>query len=102
MPQYPSCSPSFSSSPIGRRRYPPGEPIAVSWTDAPGNTWDWIGVYPLGGDTEGADPLAYRFTDARPAGTTTIPVALERGRYLVGLFLDDTGTLLAVDEVEIR
>lgn len=86
----------------GRRGYTPGEPIAVSWSDAPGNAWDWIGLYAPGAATDVEEPLAYAMTYGRPAGTARLDADLAPGPYLVGLFLDDTGTLLAATEIEVR
>jgi hypothetical protein len=53
-----------------KRSYAPGEPIVVSWRNAPANRWDWIGVY----KASAADPntdyyLIWQYTGGASAGT---------------------------------
>ncbi len=46
-----------------------GEPIEVSWTDAPGMTWDWVSVFPAGSslDNPRGDGLGHRAVRDRQA-----------------------------------
>ena len=99
-----------------RRVYEQGERIRVSWSAAPGNRYDWLGIFR---PTE-LHPLAYvcdavycrnwnykwyLYTDTRIQGSTTFgPNAevgygewpLDRGWYEIRLFADDGYRLLAV------
>ena len=72
-----------------------GEPIEISFTQAPANRFDWIGLY-----ERGADPLvdyyiAYRYTRAAVEGTVTFdereygPWPLPPGRYTAFYLLTD-------------
>jgi endonuclease/exonuclease/phosphatase family metal-dependent hydrolase len=81
--------------------YKAGEPIEVSWTNAPGMKWDWIAPFRAGA---GADHpraancptgycgnggyLGYKYTDARIEGSTTLK-GLKPGEYDVRLLVDD-------------
>jgi hypothetical protein len=91
--------------------YAPGEPIGVSWTNAPGFRWDWLGVYapgevdssPIATDCEASycgntRYLLYEYTRTAIEGTaafsetsfpgwTTWP--LGPGTYEIRLLLDD-------------
>ena len=91
--------------------YASGEPIVVSWTNAPGFRWDWLGIYAPGeGDSNPNDPtceagacgntryLLYEYTHSAIEGTasftadslvgyTTWPVT--QGTYEIRLLLDD-------------
>lgn len=56
--------------------YTKGEPIVVSWKNAPANRWDWLGVY----KSSAADPnvdyyLIWQYTGGAIAGTLAGPVA---------------------------
>ena len=93
-----------------------GERIRVSWTAAPGNRYDWLGIYrprqlhPLAYVCDAVycrnwDYKWYLYTKTRPAGTTSFgPNAqvgygtwpLARGLYEIRLFADDGYRLLAV------
>ena len=53
-----------------KRTYSRGEPIVVSWRNAPANRWDWLGVYKV----SAADPandsyLIWQYTGGAMAGT---------------------------------
>ena len=86
--------------------YASGEPIAVSWLNAPANRWDWLGVY----KASAADPnvdyyLDWQYTSGAysgsvhgmPAGSYTFdathhegsPWPLPPGRYVVYYLLAD-------------
>jgi hypothetical protein len=91
-----------------RSSYKPGEPITVAWRHAPGNRWDWVGVYPAGADPKGGDPGVWRHTQATVAGTTVLDAnadgagwPLAPGRYDVQLLLDDAYESLAEASFEV-
>ena len=86
----------------GRRRYREGEGIELSWREAPGNRWDWVGIYPDGADPSREEPLFYRFCGARPSGSLTISEHVPPGAYLATLMLDDGYEVLALAAFEVR
>jgi hypothetical protein len=56
--------------------YSPGEPIVVTWKNAPANRWDWLGVY----KAAAADPtvdsyLIWQYTGGAGSGTSAGTVA---------------------------
>ncbi len=56
--------------------YGSGEPIVVTWKNAPANRWDWLGVY----KTDAADPnidsyLIWQYTGGAGSGTSAGTVA---------------------------
>ena len=70
--------------------------------DAPGNKWDWIGVYRRGADPNVASYKNWDYTDAKIAGTVLIdgrapggPWPLPPGEYDVLLLKDDSYQELA-------
>ncbi len=92
--------------------YAIGEPIEVSWTNAPGMRWDWLGIYSPGESDE--NPIAtrcetyncggngryllYEYTRASIEGTTSFTEdsfvgwgtwPLQPGNYEIRLLLDD-------------
>jgi len=77
-----------------------GDPVEVSWSNAPGNKFDWIGIY------DAADPdlynyLGYLYTNATIAGSTTFKTedfgdALPPGDYEARLMRDDAYVELAI------
>ena len=80
------------------KAYEPGEPIGVSWRNAPGNKLDYVGIF-RAGDPSAYDYLGFLYAGARPAGSLEFTRAdlgrLAPGRYLAGLMLDDGYTTLA-------
>lgn len=76
-----------------------GEPIAVRWRHAPGNRWDWIGVF-RAGEKDLEQSLAWRHTGATISGALALgPDAFEPrlppGHYEVRLLEDDGYETLA-------
>lgn len=91
--------------------YTSGEPIVVSWINAPGMMWDWLGLYTAG--QSGENPIAttcfagygwnghylfYEYTHGSIEGTTTFTESsppgygtwpLRPGNYVIRLLLDD-------------
>jgi endonuclease/exonuclease/phosphatase family metal-dependent hydrolase len=97
--QDPGTTPEITTSEASYRR---GEPIPVSWENAPGNKWDWIGVYRSGADPNVAWYKNWDYTDAQIAGSLLIggetpggPWPLPPGRYDVVLLEDDSYEELA-------
>jgi endonuclease/exonuclease/phosphatase family metal-dependent hydrolase len=81
--------------------YREGQPIRVRWADAPGERWDWIGVYRRGADPNVAYYLTWFYTRASIEGTGLLdddaegPWPLPPGRYSVYLLADDGYEVLA-------
>jgi hypothetical protein len=88
----PGAGPEIST---GKDAYAVGEPIDVSWANARGERWDWIGVYRRHADPRVAYYLTWTYTGATVAGTATLdrssngPWPLPAGRYTVYLLRDD-------------
>jgi hypothetical protein len=98
-----------------KKVYKVGEPIEVSWKDAPGMKWDWMSVFPAGSglsNPHAADCATgycgngnyslYEYTHASIEGSTTLrpesagPWPVKPGRYDVRLLVDDGYTRVAV------
>ncbi len=78
--------------------YEPGEPITVSWKNAPGNRFDWIGLYKAG-DPDLYNYIAFIYTGAAIDGSVlfdeaAIGAALEGDDYEARLMRDDAYMLL--------
>jgi hypothetical protein len=77
-----------------------GEPITVEWENAPGNYWDWIGIYARG-DADLYNYWGFLYADAQPVGTVTFDAdalgeaMLPPGDYEVRLMRDDWYVVLA-------
>jgi endonuclease/exonuclease/phosphatase family metal-dependent hydrolase len=84
-----------------------GEPIGMTWRFAPGQRWDWIGIYKRGRDPRVAWYLLWLYTGATVEGSATLdrssygPWPLEAGRYSLYLLADDGYKLLARADFEI-
>ena len=78
--------------------YRQGEPVRLSWRNAPGNKYDWVGVFP-GGPLNVYNYLGFSYTGALPNGHLAMTQAdlgkLAPGRYTAGLFLDDGYSVMA-------
>jgi endonuclease/exonuclease/phosphatase family metal-dependent hydrolase len=90
------------------RTYRVGQPIAVSWTHAPGMALDWIGLYRCaGGRCPGPGAYrAYKYTLTRVEGSMRISDVdpygygpstwpLKPGTYIARLFVDDSYVFIA-------
>jgi exonuclease III len=87
---------------VSATSYEPGDPIEVSWSNAPGTRWDWIALYDAG-DPALENYYAYVYTGAEISGTavfdqTVIGGPLAPGTYVFRLLRDDGYVVLA--EVE--
>jgi hypothetical protein len=90
-----------------KRSYKQGEPIVVRWANAPGNRWDWVGLYPAV-KPDIPKPLLWRHTKATVAGEGPLDGESEAevwpllpGKYSVKLLLDDGYTKLAESAFEV-
>jgi hypothetical protein len=88
----PSLPPTLT---VSKRHFARGESIGVTWTNAPGNRFDWLGVT-RGAGTPAVYPLLeWRYIQARIFGSARINAGargawpLPPGRYRVSLCIDD-------------
>ena len=85
-----------------------GDPILVRWRNAPGNRWDWVGVYERGADPNVDPYLTWFYTRSSIRGAGTLdaqaegPWPLPPGRYSVYLLADDAYDILARTGFVIR
>jgi hypothetical protein len=64
-----------------RKTYPRGEQIEVSWSRAPANRWDWLGVFEASAaDPERDDYLIWDYAAGHSAGT--LPPTTDGGATL--------------------
>ncbi len=87
---------------LSQARYASGEPIVVTWRRAPGNRWDWVGVYKATASPERESSLLWRHLDTAIEGTATLDAATEgggwplpAGDYRAYLLKDDSDIALA-------
>jgi hypothetical protein len=96
--QAPGSHPSITTS---KATYAVGEPVPVRWRNAPGERWDWVGVYQRNADPLVASYLTWAYTKASIAGTATLGGTaygtwpLKPGHYSVYLLADDGYDILA-------
>ena len=101
----PGTGPEVST---GKARYAVGEPIDVTWRYAPGQRWDWIGIYRRDADPHVAWYLLWVYTKATIAGSAVLDASangrfpLKAGEYSVYLLADDGYKLLAGSPITIR
>ena len=81
---------------IDRDRYRSGEPIEIEWHGAPGNRFDYVGVFSAGTQAGYGSELAWAYLKAMPEGRLRLDAAssesgwpLEPGAYLVRMMKDD-------------
>jgi len=70
-----------------------GEQITVSYTGAPGNETDWIGLYEVG-DTQGYI-IDWQYTDGTQEGSLDFFAPEEPGNYVFRFFPNDTFDIIA-------
>jgi exonuclease III len=91
---------------LDKQRYAPGETITATWSNAPGNRYDWLGIYKK--DEACDDNYLYFFyvngTVAGSLGLTKDLVgnALEPGSYELRLELDDGYSRLAALPFDVK
>jgi hypothetical protein len=85
-----------------------GAPIGVTVKNAPGNRWDWLGIYHRGANPLVASYLLWRYTRSAIDGTFTLrpsgifAVPLTPGRYTVYLLRDDLYVKIAGANFVVR
>jgi hypothetical protein len=90
--QAPGTMPTITTA---KPAYRTGQPIKVSWTNAPGERWDWVAVYRRNADPNVASYLTWAYTKSTIDGSLTLnrsssgPWPLRPGRYSVYLLKDD-------------
>jgi hypothetical protein len=89
----PGTQPSIATA---KPSYAVGEPIDLAWQNAPGQRWDWVGIYKRGADPLVASYLLYVYTNSSIDGSVTLDAGsvvgtwpLPPGRYSVYLLEDD-------------
>jgi hypothetical protein len=94
---------------LAEPRPPAGAPIVVRFSGAPGNRWDWVGIYPEGSDPDLSQPLLWRHTGARVQGESSLDATAEGdgwplppGAYRVYLCEDDSYRPLASVPVNVE
>jgi len=74
----------------------PGHAITVLWHAAPGFRFDWVGIFPRGGDPAHDAYYGWAYTAATVDGRVRLdrdqlhPWPLPKGRYTVALAIDDS------------
>lgn len=67
--------------------YMPNTPITVSFSDAPGNATDWIGLYKIGQTPGNASPSQdWDYLDGQHSGNMTFNGLTDYGRYYAAIF----------------
>jgi hypothetical protein len=85
-----------------------GDPIPISWSDAPGNRWDWVGIYHRGANPHVAYYLLWSYMEASVEGRTVLDrhdvgrFPLPPGRYTAMLLVDDSYRPVASADFTIR
>ena len=99
--------------------YSAGEPIIVTWKNAPANRWDWVGVYKKGAADPNVDSyLIWQYTGGAGSGTSAGTVAgtlimdkgtvegapwpLRPGRYVLYYLLADGYKWVAKTEFRVK
>ena len=89
---------------VAERRFDRGEPIVVSWTNAPGNRYDWLDLHAAEATPTTGRLWLWRYIDARVVGSAAFKAEatgnwpLPPGRYRVTLCVDDGFECLATTE----
>ena len=86
---------------IATRTVSPEQQLEVSFSGAPGNWADWIGLYPE--DADDLSFLTWQYIEGLHSGSRTFTAPSEPGRYNFRLFANNTYTRLAIsDTFEVR
>jgi hypothetical protein len=90
-----------------KRVYAVDEPIKVEWIFAPGNRWDWIGLYKRGANPHVAYYKSWSYTQASVEGSFTFTdekhgFPLDPGQYSVYLLQDDSYNKLAAGHFTVK
>ncbi len=88
---------------IGARAYAAGQPISVTFTNGPGNTKDWVGIYKQGQTPGGPASTLWAYVDGTQSGNTAKTDGVvsfanglaEPGSYIVHFLANDGYDILA-------
>lgn len=87
---------------LDRKVYAKGKDIIVNFENAPGNRWDWLGIYQFGQDPFVEKPLRYMHTNAAIQGRLVFESdGLEVGKYEMLFCIDDNYVCLARERFEL-
>lgn len=91
-----------------RRVYRKGDPITVSWDGAPGNRWDWVGLYPFHARAGSGNYQQWFYTGSTVQGSHPLDATthggawpLRPGRYTVYLLVDDSYINIAGADIRV-
>ncbi|HEY2789913.1 MAG TPA: endonuclease/exonuclease/phosphatase family protein [Gaiellales bacterium] len=101
----PGAAPAVATT---KATFATGVPIRVTVKNAPGDRWDWLGIYHRGADPLVASYLLWGYTHSaidgtfslRPSGIFAVP--LTPGRYSVYLLRDDLYVKIAGAAFSVR
>ncbi len=82
---------------INRQQVTIEELVSVSFEGAPGNEYDWIGIYKT--DADNFDFYTYAYLYGEKEGTIELYMPEEPGQYQLRMFVDDTYTGIAESEI---
>lgn len=91
-----------------KHRYSVGESLGFSWTQAPGNRFDWIGVYPRDADPASGSYAGYVYTRATVVGSAVFDSRaddrwpLPAGRYTAYYLTTDIYRAVASVDFVVR
>jgi hypothetical protein len=103
--QAPGTKPTISTS---KRIYAAGEPVQVSWQNAPGERWDWVSVYKRNADPNVAYYILWVYTKESVNGSATLDGSangtwpLPPGKYSVYLLKDDLYVKVAAANFTVK
>ena len=90
------------------RTFAVGDPVVVNVRNAPGERWDWLGIYKRGANPNVAPYLMWSYTSSAIDGQISLgPYAhghwpLPAGKYTVYLLRDDMYVTMARADFRIR
>jgi hypothetical protein len=91
-----------------RRVYRSGDPITVTWDGAPGNRWDWVGLYPFHAKAGSGNYQQWFYTGSTVQGSHPLDATthggawpLRPGRYTLYLLIDDSYVNVAGTDLRI-
>ncbi|MEE1896782.1 fibronectin type III domain-containing protein [Flavobacterium rakeshii] len=80
--------------------YAPNAPVTVSYSDAPGNNTDWIGVYKLEQEPGSGSPSEdWAYLNGQNSGNVVFDGFVDYGRYYAAIFENDSYTEVADRQV---
>jgi hypothetical protein len=92
-PEFFSIGDTITRLSIDKSVYQPGEYITATWSDAPGNPKDWLGVYDSVANPFIVPLISFTYIAGRPEGALSDSIAPKRpGSYFICLFTNDSYT----------